>query len=206
MVDYELWDLTDSLTVAQASCLWCEVEPSASFLYQKSKNSPIAAIEQMLVTEIRAGRLDADSTQNALSFIGDYSQSFVTRTALKDLAEKKGLTPKFLFTSARQPGAEIRNQNPIAVDTGPEPDSNSEATNQPAANTRTGRKKKVETKDQDITNAFDALVDSGQVDFKRGGLKKAKEALHQEFSDYEPDTIRKIIQARYNDAKSRNEK
>ena len=107
MPDYDAWDLTNDFTVAQASCLWCEVDQGISFTYQKSKNPRIAAIEQMLVSEIRAGRLRADSTQNALSSIGDYSRSLVSREALKELADRKGLTPKFLFTSARQPSSEV---------------------------------------------------------------------------------------------------
>ncbi len=97
MPDYDAWDLVNDFTVAQASCLWCGVDPDISFLIQKSKNPQIAAIEQMLVSEIRAGRLRADSTQNFLSSIGNYSESLVTREALKELAERKELKPKFLF-------------------------------------------------------------------------------------------------------------
>ncbi len=108
MPDYDTWDLTNDFTVAQASCLWCEVDPDISFLIQKSRNPRIAAIEQMLVSEIRAGRLRADSTQNVLSSIGDYSKSLVSREALKELAETKGLQPKFLFPSARQPRSEVQ--------------------------------------------------------------------------------------------------
>ncbi len=103
MPDYDAWDLTNDFTVAQASCLWCEVDPGISFLMQKSQNPQIAAIEQMLVSEIRAGRLRADSTQNVLSSIGNYSESLVTREALKELAERKELKPKFLFPMAREP-------------------------------------------------------------------------------------------------------
>ncbi len=103
MPDYDAWDLTNDFTVVQASCLWCEVDQGISFLYQKSQNPRIAAIEQMLVSEIRAGRLRADSTQNVLSSIGNYSESLVTREALKELAERKELKPKFLFPMAREP-------------------------------------------------------------------------------------------------------
>ncbi len=103
MPDYDAWDLVNDFTVAQASCLWCGVDPDISFLIQKSKNPQIAAIEQMLVSEIRAGRLRADSTQNVLSSIGNYSESLVTREALKELAERKELKPKFLFPMAREP-------------------------------------------------------------------------------------------------------
>jgi len=103
MPDYDAWDLVNDFTVAQAVCLWCGVDPDISFLIQKSKNPQIAAIEQMLVSEIRAGRLRADSTQNVLSSIGNYSESLVTREALKELAERKELKPKFLFPMAREP-------------------------------------------------------------------------------------------------------
>ena len=81
------------------------------------QNPRIAAIEQMLVSEIRAGRLPADSTQNVLSSIGNYSESLVTREALKGLAEQKGLTPKFLFASARQSISEVQAQASRAVNT-----------------------------------------------------------------------------------------
>ena len=103
MPDYDAWDLVNDFTVAQASCLWCEVEAGGSFLIAKMQNPQIAAIEQMLVSEIRAGRLRADSTQNVLSSIGNYSESLVTREALKELAERKELKPKFLFPMARAP-------------------------------------------------------------------------------------------------------
>ena len=89
MPDYDAWDLVNDFTVAQASCLWCEVEAGGSFLIAKMQNPRIAAIEQMLVSEIRAGRRRADSTQNALSTIGDYSKSLVSRDALIELAERK---------------------------------------------------------------------------------------------------------------------
>lgn len=108
MPDYDAWDLTSDFTVAQASCLWCEVDSDISFHYQKSKNPRIAAIEQMLVSEIRAGRLRADSTQNFMASIGDYATSLVSRDALIELAERKGLAPKFLFPAARQPSSQAQ--------------------------------------------------------------------------------------------------
>ena len=101
MVNYGRWDLVDQLTVAQASCLWVDLEPTISFLHQKSQHPEIVAIEQMLVSEIRAERLPADSSSNALSFIGDLSQSLVFREGLIDLAKRKGVEPRFLFPDAR---------------------------------------------------------------------------------------------------------
>ena len=108
MPDFDAWDLTNDFTVAQASCLWCEEDPGISFRIQKSENPKIAAIEQMLVSEITAGRLLADSTKNALNSIGDYSSSLVNRKALEELAERKGVMPKFLFPAARQPSSEVQ--------------------------------------------------------------------------------------------------
>lgn len=98
---FDEWDLVDIFTVGQAACLWCELRPESSYQYQKGKDSRIVAIEQMLVAEHKNGLLPLDSSNNALSFIGDYSSSFVSRADLKALAEKKGKKPKFLYLEER---------------------------------------------------------------------------------------------------------
>ena len=85
-----------------------------NFLVQKSQNPRIAAIEQMLVSEIRAGRLRAESILDGLAPIGDYAKSVVSRDALMELAAKKGLEPKFLFPAARQPSSQAQASVPLA--------------------------------------------------------------------------------------------
>ena len=69
-----------------------------------------------------------------------------------------------------------------------------------------GRKKKTATKNPDIVTEFDKLCSDGKVSFEHGGLTAAAKTLHEEFSDYELETIRKIIQPHYHEAKKHHEK
>ena len=64
-----------------------------------------------------------------------------------------------------------------------------------------GRKAEKLSLNQEIHAAFSQLLEQGKVCFKRGGLIAAAEELANQFPAYRPDSIRKIIQPAYNEAK-----
>ena len=74
---------------------------------------------------------------------------------------------------------------------------------EPIAKSQRGRKPKVDTQSDEITKAYDRLVESGAVDYRHGGLTKAAMEIGLEFPNYQPDSIRKLIQPDYNAQKSR---
>ena len=98
MSDLATWALVDDFTVRQAACLWVGAKPSENpFSRTGVITDQIAAIEQMLTSAIRSGVLDADTSTNALTLIGDHSKTIVTREALRAFAESKNQRPAFLF-------------------------------------------------------------------------------------------------------------
>jgi hypothetical protein len=98
---YEDIDGIQLFTVEQACCYWCDATPTGSFLIKKDKNPRIGAIEQTIISEYKSGRLNLDSSNNALSSIGHYENSYVSRAALIDLANRLNKKPKFLFPEER---------------------------------------------------------------------------------------------------------
>ena len=102
LLTFDQWDEVDTFTVAQAACLWCEVKPEV-FLYSslRDQNPNIAAVNQMLVSEMKAGRLAFDSSDNAFASIGTYDKSYVERSDLLVLAERRQQKPKFLYPEER---------------------------------------------------------------------------------------------------------
>ena len=102
LLAFDQWDAVDTFTVAQAACLWCEVNPDAlHYSSLRDRNSNIAAVDQMLVAEMKAGRLAFDSSDNMYASIGTYDKSYVERSGLLVLAELKGQKPKFLYPEKR---------------------------------------------------------------------------------------------------------
>lgn len=91
------WAVVDIFTVGQAACLWCGIEPSNSYMHDKTRYSEINAAEQLIVSEMKAGQIQLDTSDNALSIIGDHSSSLVSRTDLLGIAERKQAKPRFLF-------------------------------------------------------------------------------------------------------------
>ncbi len=209
MPDYDAWDLTDDFTVAQASCRWCDVDPDISFLVQKSQYPQIAAIEQMFVSEITAGRLPADSTRNARSRIGNYSESLVSREALIELAKRKGVTPKFLFPAARQPSSEVQAGAKLeaAWPSGPQGESVPAPGQAPAAKAEsalpppsnlTVRQMTVDWKasHDDLRRKYDHLVTERDVLKARVSTLEAQQAEPQREKDLGPrerETYQKMI-------------
>lgn len=98
---YEDIDGIQLFTVEQACCYWCDSTPSGSFLIKKDKNPRIGVIEQTIISEYKSGRLALDSSNNALSSIGYYENSYVSRADLIDLANRLNKKPKFLFPDER---------------------------------------------------------------------------------------------------------
>ena len=98
MSELATWALVDDFTVRQAACLWVGAKPSENqFLRNEVVTDQIAAIEQMLTGAIQSGILDADTSTNALTSIGNHSKTMVTREALRAFAEVKKQRPAFLF-------------------------------------------------------------------------------------------------------------
>lgn len=91
------WMYVEVFTVNQAAALWCGIDPSMMKTIDIWSPSEAIAIKQMLTGAIVTGQLQASSAANALSSIGDYSKSLVSRHDLKTYAEKRKLYPAFLF-------------------------------------------------------------------------------------------------------------
>jgi hypothetical protein len=64
-----------------------------------------------------------------------------------------------------------------------------------------GRKTKENTKKAEIIRSFESMAMNGEVSLTRGGLTAAANSLQEQFSDYRPDSIRKIIQPAFNELK-----
>ena len=98
---YEVWDHVDMLTVGDSACLWSDEEPEISFGYQKMKKPTIGAYEALITGAIRQGVVQVDHSSNPLHRIGNCEKSVILREELRQLAESKGLNPKFLFPELR---------------------------------------------------------------------------------------------------------
>jgi hypothetical protein len=90
----EPWRLVDKFTVEEAACLWGGILPGVSFLYIKEKKPSVTAAERLITSELRD---KLDTTDAALHVIGDYSKAYVSRAALRALAERKNVRPSFLY-------------------------------------------------------------------------------------------------------------
>jgi hypothetical protein len=90
------WMYVDLFTVDQAAALWAEFDPARVSLADSLKPSEVVAAKQMLSAGIASGELRANSATNALSIIGDYSKSLLSRDDLEAFARKRGLFPAFL--------------------------------------------------------------------------------------------------------------
>jgi len=64
-----------------------------------------------------------------------------------------------------------------------------------------GRKTERVEQTDSIHGAFSQLLEVGGIRFDRGGLTAAAEELSHRFPSYKPDSIRKIIQHAFNEAK-----
>jgi hypothetical protein len=97
-MDLSLWAFADPITIEQAACLWIDVDPAKNpFSRPSDEASKVAAMVQALSGGVAVGLLEADSSKNPLSTIGNYSASLVSREALRVFAERKGQRPAFLF-------------------------------------------------------------------------------------------------------------
>jgi len=76
----------------------------------------------------------------------------------------------------------------------------------PKPATHPGRKPKTFTQSLQIHDAFDLLLKEGKISFARGGLAAAKRTLAEQFPTYDADSIRKIIQPAFNEAKAAHQK
>ena len=115
MPDYDVWDPTNDFTVAQVCCLWVEVDPVFSLDDQNCNNPEVVAIAQMFYSEIVSGRLPSTYIHMPVRGLEHkYEEATVSRDDLKELAERKGCKPKFLFPAARQPRSEAHDSEPSA--------------------------------------------------------------------------------------------
>lgn len=91
------WMHVELFTVDQAAALWAGFDPSKIYISDMMKPSEVVAAKQMIIAGIVGGEINANSTTNALSIIGDYSTSLVSRTDLEIFARRRTLFPAFLF-------------------------------------------------------------------------------------------------------------
>ena len=98
MTDLSAWALVDAFTVEQAACLWCGGNPAKNpRMRTDPERAQIEPYKQMLVAAIQSGELEPDTSANPLHFIGDHSESLISRGALRAYAESKNQRPAFLF-------------------------------------------------------------------------------------------------------------
>lgn len=97
MVNISNWMHVDTFTIDQASALWCNLDPSVTRPFDLGTPSEVLAAKQILIGGILSGELEADSSQNRLHRIGNYSRSLVSRPNLVTYAKVKKLYPPFLF-------------------------------------------------------------------------------------------------------------
>ena len=109
--DLSAWDLSEILTVEQASCLWVGIDPSThSSDRSKFEISQLTPILHLLTTAVEFDILPVDSSRNLFGGVGDFSvggdylKSRVTRNDLKVFAKSKGLQPAFLFDTLMPKG------------------------------------------------------------------------------------------------------
>ena len=86
----------DLFTVQQASALWINIDPATIWLSENHNPPEYSAVKQMLTAGILTGELPAD-TSCALTIVGDYAKSLVSRADLEMFARKRNLFPAFLF-------------------------------------------------------------------------------------------------------------
>lgn len=83
------WSITDKFNISEAACLWAGFLPTANrYRLDAVSQSKITAANRLIISELKA---DFDNSENALSVIGDYDKSIVTRASLMKLAERIGL-------------------------------------------------------------------------------------------------------------------
>jgi hypothetical protein len=92
----EYWKFVDELTVAEATALWCGVEPEGIPQSTPPNVPNFRAILRMLSDAIRSEKLPAKLTPNAL-VLDDYSTSSISRANLMTWAKSIGELPAFLF-------------------------------------------------------------------------------------------------------------
>ena len=98
MIDHTPWRLVEEFTLEEAACLWCDVAPSTNgmeTLARRQEFPATFAIEQMLQSEVGAGRLEVQGPGKRAPFVG--SNPILHRDDLKRLAIEKEVRPKFLF-------------------------------------------------------------------------------------------------------------
>jgi hypothetical protein len=83
--------------VEQAAALWSGENPTDSWRYADAVRHRISAYKQMLAGAIAKGELQADHSKNGSHILGNYDRSIVTRKELIRYAERKRLSPSFLF-------------------------------------------------------------------------------------------------------------
>jgi hypothetical protein len=86
------WIRTDRFTVHEAACLWAGYLPG--YFSDQAIKSKIAAASRLIATDLRNA---LDTSENALSMIGNHDGSYIDRDSLRWLAEKHGVKPSFLF-------------------------------------------------------------------------------------------------------------
>jgi hypothetical protein len=90
------WNFVDELTVAEATALWCGVEPEIISQSTPTNIPNFRAIRRMLSEAIRSKKLPATLSPSAEIF-DDYSSSRISRGNLRTWAKSIGELPAFLF-------------------------------------------------------------------------------------------------------------
>jgi len=99
MVDYAAWASVELLTVEQAAHLWAGVDPSSASdpLRPAQQKSAVAPKIQQISGAIVSGALNANTSTNPLSSIGQHNGTLVRRADLITYALAIGEKPAFLF-------------------------------------------------------------------------------------------------------------
>jgi hypothetical protein len=124
-INYSAWDLLDEFSVFDAACLWLEIEPTCEL--RGAKPPKIEAAMKAIEKHTDAYRGDSvyigppSDTQIMLdAYMGRQTRVHVnrypenaTRTALVQMANDKGVKPKFLFPEMRTESAEGTTDKPV---------------------------------------------------------------------------------------------
>ncbi len=193
MVNFKAWDLATDLTVAQATCLWCCVEPRPAFTLIRLEHPETEAIYQLLVSAIRSGDLPL-VYESPLASISNHESSAVSRRDLLRFAKAVGQRPLFLFPDQR--GSETEPSNTV-VDTDSTKATTELFPTQAAFRVAPiGRKTTAETRTQTIWDEFDKIQNAGSFTFEHGELTAVSREIAAAV-DYEQNSVEKEIRARY---------